>query len=171
MDPNGLGSPTWDPPGYNTLTMGYLGIPDPVVPGQTKTLYVELDFVGGVPTIITAEGTAAMTVLVPPAYPAVAFQVDGLQTNGLYGATWTFTYPQSVSQDIVYVDSLWGLGATWAAAEVGYICTTPEPATMIVWSLLGAAGWLGMRVWRRGRRVGRQWSEENRQAILDIVSR
>lgn len=25
----------------------------------------------------------------------------------------------------------------------------PEPATIVVWSLLGAAGWLGMRVWRR----------------------
>jgi hypothetical protein len=49
--------------------------------------------------------------------------------------------------------------------------TTPEPATMIVWSLLGAASWLGMRVWRRGRPAGRHWSEENRQAILDIVSR
>ncbi|MBU4273477.1 MAG: hypothetical protein KKA28_16580 [Planctomycetes bacterium] len=28
-----------------------------------------------------------------------------------------------------------------------------EPATVIVWSLLGAASWLGMRVWRRRRRA------------------
>ncbi len=52
-----------------------------------------------------------------------------------------------------------------------FVGSTPEPATMIVWSLLGAASWLGMRVWRRGRPTGRQWSEQNRQAILDIVSR
>jgi hypothetical protein len=48
----------------------------------------------------------------------------------------------------------------------------PEPATMIVWSLLGSASWLGMRVVRRGRRVGRQpWSNENRAAILDIIGK
>ncbi len=47
----------------------------------------------------------------------------------------------------------------------------PEPATMIVWSLLGAS-WLGIRVWRRGRGpAGRQpWSPENRQAIYDIIA-
>jgi hypothetical protein len=47
----------------------------------------------------------------------------------------------------------------------------PEPATMIVWSLLGAASWLGMRVWRGGRRIGRSWSPENRQAILEVIGR
>jgi hypothetical protein len=48
----------------------------------------------------------------------------------------------------------------------------PEPATMIVWSLLGGAGWLGMRVVRQGRRVGRQsWSPEARNAILEIIER
>jgi hypothetical protein len=50
--------------------------------------------------------------------------------------------------------------------------TVPEPATLLVWSLLGATSWLGMRVWRGGQRIGRRsWSPENRQAILDIVSR
>ena len=48
----------------------------------------------------------------------------------------------------------------------------PEPATLIVWSLLGAASWLGMGVWRRGQHVGRRsWSEANRAAIHDIISR
>jgi hypothetical protein len=48
----------------------------------------------------------------------------------------------------------------------------PEPATIIVWSLLGAASWLGMRVVRRGRPVGRQqWSPESRAAIYEIISR
>jgi hypothetical protein len=48
----------------------------------------------------------------------------------------------------------------------------PEPATLIIWSLLGAGSWLGMRVAQRGRRVGRQPSSfENREAIHEIVSR
>jgi hypothetical protein len=49
----------------------------------------------------------------------------------------------------------------------------PEPATIIVWSLLGAASWLGMGVWRRRRGpVGRQpWSDENRSAICAIIER
>ncbi len=50
-----------------------------------------------------------------------------------------------------------------------YTQTVPEPATMIVWSLLGTASWLGMRVWRSGRRIGRPWSEENRAAIRGII--
>jgi hypothetical protein len=48
----------------------------------------------------------------------------------------------------------------------------PEPATIVVWAVLGAASWLGMRVVRGGRKVGRQqWSPENRAAIYDIISR
>jgi hypothetical protein len=54
----------------------------------------------------------------------------------------------------------------------------PEPSTLIIWSLLGAAG-MGLSVWRR-RRGGRfmggavpraAWSEENRQAIRRIIAR
>lgn len=50
----------------------------------------------------------------------------------------------------------------------------PEPATIVVWSLLGATSWLGMRVWRRrgtettGRRP---WAPENREAIQGIIAR
>ena len=52
------------------------------------------------------------------------------------------------------------------------ISDVPEPATLIVWSLLGAMSWLGMRVWRGGQRISRRsWSPENRQAILEIVNR
>jgi hypothetical protein len=32
---------------------------------------------------------------------------------------------------------------------------TPEPATIVVWSLLGVGSWLGTRVWRRRNPVGR----------------
>ena len=50
----------------------------------------------------------------------------------------------------------------------------PEPATIIIWSLLGLGSWLGMRVWRRrrGGPAGRQpWSNENRTAIRGIIVR
>jgi hypothetical protein len=46
----------------------------------------------------------------------------------------------------------------------------PEPATIVVWSLLGAGSWLGMRVWRRRETGRRSWSPENRQAIHDIIA-
>jgi len=48
----------------------------------------------------------------------------------------------------------------------------PEPGTIIIWSVLGAGGWLGMRVARRRRGpVGRQpWSNENRTAIREIIA-
>jgi hypothetical protein len=50
---------------------------------------------------------------------------------------------------------------------------TPEPATIVVWSLLGMFSWVGARVWRQRRGpVGRQsWSPEARQAIHDIIAR
>ena len=35
---------------------------------------------------------------------------------------------------------------TTVTIQNGAIVSIPEPATMIVWSLLGAASWLGMRV-------------------------
>jgi hypothetical protein len=61
----------------------------------------------------------------------------------------------------------------------------PEPATIIVWSLLGTSCCLGMRVWRRRGSIGatadvsspampiarRPWSPEARQAIHEIISR
>jgi hypothetical protein len=59
----------------------------------------------------------------------------------------------------------------------------PEPASIIVWSLIGSGSWLGMRLWRR-RRVAASsgnvssvavtrhpWSPEARQAIHDIITR
>jgi hypothetical protein len=74
--------------------------------------------------------------------------------------------------DILYVDEL-RLGTLWgdvvASPEPVVI---PEPATIIIWSLLGAGSWLGMRVWRRRGPVGRQpWSPANRQAIHEIIAR
>jgi hypothetical protein len=60
------------------------------------------------------------------------------------------------------------------------IAAVPEPATIIIWSLLGAGSWLGMRVWRRrdprfgdelAGPVRQPWSPEARQAIHEIIAR
>lgn len=73
----------------------------------------------------------------------------------------TFQYGTDLTETEIYVVGL---------AE-GAIVSTPEPATFIIWSLLGAGSWLGMRVYRRGRRVGRQsWSPEARKAIHAIIA-
>lgn len=79
---------------------------------------------------------------------------------------------------VPYLDHVTGIGFV-----VGYdgplydytysvdVDTIPEPATFLVWSLLGMASWLGMRVWRRRIPVGRQpWSNGNRAAIHDIIN-
>ena len=88
----------------------------------------------------------------------------GIQFQGTFGpgAPLVFTY----TSDGTGTNGLQTVGFT--------IGTVPEPATIIIWSLLGMGSWLGMKVVRR-RRVGpagrRSWSPENRQAIHDIISR
>jgi len=53
----------------------------------------------------------------------------------------------------------------------------PEPATIIIWSLLGGASWLGMRVWRRrgiavpATPTRQPWSDESRMAIHQMIER
>jgi hypothetical protein len=61
----------------------------------------------------------------------------------------------------------------------------PEACTLVIWSLLGAGSWLGMRVWRRRGPVGAtddisspatlvarpSWTPEARQAIHEIIAR
>jgi hypothetical protein len=72
-----------------------------------------------------------------------------------------------------------------STVESGGSGAVPEPATIIVWSLLVTSSWLGMRVWRRRGRIGvtadvsspamptarRPWSPEARQAIHEIIAR
>jgi hypothetical protein len=50
--------------------------------------------------------------------------------------------------------------------------SVPEPATILIWSILGAGSWLGMRVWRKPKHIGRRpWSPETRNAIHAIIAR
>jgi hypothetical protein len=77
----------------------------------------------------------------------------------------------------VYVDTLTFQADTsnkWWGMDNFTYDPIPEPATIIIWSLLGMGSWLGMRIVRRrrGGPVGRQpWSPENRQAIHNIIAR
>jgi hypothetical protein len=73
-------------------------------------------------------------------------------------------------------------GYDWAAVSNLYVGSVPEPGTLIIWSLLGAGSWLGMRVWRRrGPSLGyetssavesarQSWSPETRQAIHEMIA-
>ncbi len=72
-------------------------------------------------------------------------------------------------------DTYYNLGKTYSPVGnrgLGEITVIPEPATLIIWSLLGA-GAAGLGVWRRRRwgATGAHWTEENRQAIRQIVDR
>ncbi len=82
---------------------------------------------------------------------------------------WTFDVVASSSATLL---SFEGKANDAFAVDDVSVDPVPEPATILVWSLLGAASWLGMRVWRGGQRLGRRaWAPENRQAILEIINR
>lgn len=88
---------------------------------------------------------------------------------------------------VINIDAGYSSGYRWGQDQLIQIMglsndttVVPEPATIIIWSLLGAGSWLGTRVWRRrgsdlaedlapGAR--QPWSPENRQAIHDIIAR
>ncbi|MCD4728338.1 MAG: hypothetical protein K8R46_11790 [Pirellulales bacterium] len=94
---------------------------------------------------------------------AVYYDADGWGTRDTYAG---FT-PSGAYYSSSAVDYGSGFEAALSATAI------PEPASVLVWCLLGAGSWLGMRVWRRRRiPVGQQpWSAENRQAIHEIIAR
>jgi hypothetical protein len=76
----------------------------------------------------------------------------------------------------LYFDMIYTAGDQPVTAVLSDVSTVgavvPEPATIVIWSLLGAGSWLGLRVWRRPRYVRRQpWSSETRNAIHEIIAR
>jgi hypothetical protein len=91
------------------------------------------------------------------AFPVSAQLIGDINADG------TLSYTIQATQGS-FVLSFAELSATGTQGQ-----DVPEPATIVVWSLLGAGSWLGMRVWRRdtGRRP---WPPETRQAIHDIIS-
>jgi hypothetical protein len=118
-------------------------------------------------------------------YDSSAGYFGGYTDDFLSGLTTNPTYEN------LHISSFWvGVGSNWAngftgeidsltitlangdSAHVNFEAAVPEPATLLVWSLLGATSWLGMRVWRGGQRVSRRaWSPENRQAIMAVIDR
>jgi hypothetical protein len=106
------------------------------------------------------------------------FNLDGVVDNADQ-AIWfanAFTGTTWQQGDANYDGVIDGLDRDLWSANFGspplVLISVPEPTAIIIWSLLGAGSWLGMRVLQRGRRVGRQpWSPGNREAIHEIVSR
>ena len=88
---------------------------------------------------------------------------------------WTLKYATGISDDgltiVGYGTNPEGKTEAWVAQSLG-TAAIPEPASMIIWGLLGA-GTAGGAMWRRRRRTptGAPWSEENRQPICQIVDR
>jgi hypothetical protein len=128
-------------------------------------------------TLAFFDDTSMKQVRVMATYPG-DFNLDGV-VDDLDGNTWfanVFTGTTWQQGDANYDGVINGLDRDLWRANFGSPpldnVQVPEPATFIIWSLLGAGSWLGMRVAQRGRRVGRQpWSPENREAIHEIVGR
>lgn len=105
--------------------------------------------------------------------------VDG--TAATYGASTTLAYTQDLSQSYL-VGMVWVDSGNLDSVTISAVAV-PEPASIIVWSLLGVA-WAGLCVWRRRRRGGVEftdaasgpagrapWPEENRIAVRQIIER
>ena len=126
------------------------------------------------PSVWQENWTFNLTATPPLASPLVELQYSAYQSNGTpvpgdFGFL-GFGFAAPVGSSDVG-EGWWWLPITGGRAEPNDPAV-PEPATLIVWSLLGGASWLGMRVVRQGRRVGRQaWSDENRRAIHEIIDR
>jgi hypothetical protein len=138
---------------------------------------------------LTADGASAFrfTFAQDPGNGSLAFDVlasgDHWVTVTLTGAG-TYVLPFSAFHlsageladvDSLYFDLICTAGdepVTAVLSDVSTSAVVPEPAAVIVWSLLGAGSWLGLRVWRRPRSVGRRpWSPETRSAIHAIIAR
>ena len=111
----------------------------------------------------TAGTEAPLSVLAEHGWPGDPI----LDLNGLHVYIWNANDP---THPIELGDGLYnGITVEGAPPTAGPV---PEPATIIIWSLLGAVSWLGMRVARRRGPIGRKpWSSESRQAIHQIISR
>jgi hypothetical protein len=104
-------------------------------------------------------------------YPVSAYLIGDINADGIL----TYKVKATEGDFILVYAQLVAEGVEGSGGAV------PEPATLIVWSLLGAGSWLGLRVWRRrggesveeigAAAVRRPWPSENRQAIHDIISR
>ena len=113
------------------------------------------------------------------ATPGGALYVGTIEGETIVGDTVTditgngfdIYYEASLNPDLL--DKTYQLEDGGVLAPVPAAPPVPEPATIIIWSVLGAGSWLGMRASRQRRGLGgrRPWSPEARQAILGIIDR
>jgi choice-of-anchor C domain-containing protein len=140
------------------LTFAMAGNPDSPSGQKVKTMIVTVD--GVVNQEFTFDTTDTSRTNMGWAWHSIAFTADSTST--------ILMFQNKEGQTPAYYGAALDDVSIVATSTV----TVPEPATIIVWSLLGVASWLGLGVCRRGRRVGRPaWSEENRAAIVGIIQR
>jgi hypothetical protein len=143
--------------GWTTMNSSFAGIAFKA--GSDTDLFFTLNFVGDTPSPLSFDFYAYKDTT----------KLD-YATAVWNGTSWAITNAPSL-----------GLAPAWPTiVMVVNDEVVPEPATIVIWSLLGAGSWLGMRVWRRrGSRFGdelagpvrQSWSPEARQAIHEIIAR
>jgi len=108
------------------------------------------------------------------------FSFDFTIDSGTWNGQWEFLVDGSkydlgtYASPAVWQEDFFGDYSTGGglAGNMGSGYAIPEPASLIIWGLL-ASGCAGVAVVRRRRRgvTGTPWSEENRQAIHQIIDR
>lgn len=137
-----------------------------VLAGFTNNFsWATLNLVGQAPLVLSDGNTSI------PGGALYVDQIEGLAISGNQVTNITSVNGLNIYYDAPDNPGLFGrtfnLEGGGELIPVGAV--VPEPATIIVWSLLGAGSWLGLRISRR-RRVA-VWSPEARAAIREIVGR
>ncbi len=109
-----------------------------------------------------------------PPLPA-GYQYIGIWGGNLWGSGGGYYYFNSWSANGPVDFNASPYSVSFAVANLGAVPaaggptnSVPEPITLCIWSVLGAAG---AAAFRRHKLPKGRWSEENRQAIFDIIER
>jgi hypothetical protein len=161
-----------------------------IVNAATTSLVVWSETVALVPGT-SYSFSAWATSVYPTAAADLTFKIGSLKLGSLdlsgsqVGAwqNFTATFVAGTSGPLAINDLVTEASGNDFALDDISLTAVPEPATLVIWSLLGAGSWLGMRVWRRrGPGLGDEmsgpapmvrgpWSPEARQAIHQIIAR
>jgi hypothetical protein len=115
---------------------------------------------------LQADVTGAKTIL-KKIYKAATFAAGDLIATLTPGLTASFGGLATIWVDELITIPSASTAGTITDTYTQFDARVPEPATAVVWSLLGVGGWLGSRVSRRRQ----TWSDENRTAIHQLVAR
>ena len=101
------------------------------------------------------------------------FDTLGIGTNDFLASNWVGATDAAKLRNVagygiiqINVDGYWGQDQLFVIGQNRPVPVVPEPASVVVWSVIGAGAGLGAVRRRRAR-----WSEENRNAICQIIER